>query len=66
MQWMEGGPDGVRGLAVISSVVVDAPYVLAPAQALHPRMVARSVRERKTKSSRVAPNHAVLTHTLDM
>ena len=56
---MEAGPGGVHRPAVISLVVVDAPYVLAPAQALHPRMVGRSVRERKTKSCLVTPNHAV-------
>lgn len=56
---MEVGLAGVLGLAVISVVVVDAPYGLVPAPVLHPRMVGRSVKERRTRSSPATPNPVV-------
>ena len=53
------GLAGVPGPAVISAVVADALYGLAPAPARHPRMVGRSVRERRTRSNLATPNPAV-------
>lgn len=49
LQLMEAGPAGVPGPAATSAVVVDAPFGRAPAPALHPRMVGRSVKERRTR-----------------
>jgi len=60
---MEAGPDGAPGPAAISAVVADAPYALAPAPALHPRMVGGSVRERRTRSSLATPNLVVSLDT---
>lgn len=72
-QWMEAGPTGVHGPFVISAVVAAARYALAPAPALHPKMVGRSVSERKTRSSRATPNlvvrfteHRLVEHYLFM
>lgn len=59
LQWMEAGLAGVPGPAVINAVAVGAPYALAPAPALHPRMVGRSVKERRTRSNPATPNPAV-------
>lgn len=56
---MEVGPVGVPGLAVISAVVAGALYALAPAPALHPRMVGKSVKERRTRSNPATPNPVV-------
>lgn len=56
---MEAGLAGVRGPAVINVAVADAPYGLAPAPALRPRTVGRSVKGRRTRSSPATPNPAV-------
>lgn len=56
---MEAGPDGVRGPAATNAVVVGDPYALAPAPALHPRMVGKSVKERRTRSDPATPNPVV-------
>lgn len=56
---MEAGLGGAPGPVVISSVVADAPFALAPAQVLHLRTVGRSVRERRTRSSLATLNHVV-------
>lgn len=56
---MEVGPDGVHGRAVINAVVAGDPYAPAPAPALHPRTVGKSVKERRTRSDRATPNPVV-------
>lgn len=56
---MEDGLAGVPGLAVISAVVAAAPFGLAPALVPLPRMVGRSAKERRTRSSRATPNPVV-------
>lgn len=56
---MEVGPGGVPGLAVINAVVVGDPFALAPAPALRPRTVGKSVKERRTRSNPATPNPVV-------
>lgn len=56
---MVAGLAGVPGPAVISAVVAGAPYALALVPALPPRMVGRSVKERRTRSNPATPNPAV-------
>lgn len=56
---MEDGLAGVPGLAAISVVVGDVLFGLAPAPALHPRMVGRNVKERRIRSNPATPNPVV-------
>lgn len=48
-QLMEAGPAGVPGPAVTSAVAAGAPSGPAPAPVLHPRTVARNVKERRIR-----------------
>lgn len=59
LQLMEAGPAGVPGPAVTSAVAAGVPSGHAPAPVLHPRTVAKNVKERRIKSSPATPNLVV-------